>query len=157
MPEGETGDVLAAVAAAIDHVLGERKRRISGLDGRSVTRESQRALWLGDREVKLEVKRENGAINVRFEREKKGAGSELHSDWKPGDVIWSGTIDGRSVAVQVRTIPNGFALSYRGVETKAYVYTEREAGYARLIRQRRPATPGNRFFARCLVLLFRSP
>ena len=72
VPEGETGVTYsAAVAAAIDHVLGERKRRISGqLDGRSVTRESQRALWLGDREVKLEVKRENGVINVRFERGK---------------------------------------------------------------------------------------
>ena len=132
-PEGETGNVLAAVAAAIDHVLGERKRRISGqLDGQSVTRESQRALWLGDREVRLEVKRENVVINVRFERDKT-SGSKLHSDWKPGDVIWSGTIDDRAVAVQVRTIPNGFALSYRGVETRAYVYTEREAGYARLM------------------------
>ena len=30
VPEGETAEVLAAVAAAIDHVLGERKRRISG-------------------------------------------------------------------------------------------------------------------------------
>jgi len=121
-PEGETGNVLAAVAAAIDHVLGERKRRISGqLDGQSVTRESQRALWLGDREVRLEVKRENVVINVRFERDKT-SGSKLHSDWKPGDVIWSGTIDDRAVAVQVRTIPNGFALSYRGVETRACLY-----------------------------------
>ena len=57
-PEGEPAQVLAAVAAAIDHVLGERKRRISGqLRGRSVTRESQRAVWLGEREIKLEVKR----------------------------------------------------------------------------------------------------
>ena len=143
MPEGETGDVLAAVAAAIDHVLGERKRRISGqLDGRSVTRESQRALWLGDHEVKLEVKRENGAINVRFERGRRAPAQKLHSDWKPGDVIWSGTIDGRPVAVQVRTIPNGFALSYRGVETKAYVYTEREAGYARLMPPRKISDTG---------------
>ena len=29
--------------------------------------------------------------------------------------------------MQVRPIPNGFALCHRGVETKAYVYTEREA------------------------------
>ena len=36
-------------------------------------------------------------------------------------------IDGAPVAVQVRTIPNGFLLSYRGVEAKAFVYTEREA------------------------------
>ena len=64
--EGEQADVLAAVAAAIDHVLGERKRRISGqLSGRRVTRESQRAVWLGEREIKLEVRRENDAINVR--------------------------------------------------------------------------------------------
>jgi propionyl-CoA carboxylase alpha chain len=143
-PEGETGKVLAAVAAAIDHVLGERKRRISGqLDGQSVTRESQRALWLGDREVKLEVKRENGVINVRFERNRT-SGSKLHSDWKPGDVIWSGTIDGRPVAVQVRTIPNGFALSYRGVESRAYVYTEREASYARLMPPKKISDTGKR-------------
>ena len=60
-PEGEPAQVLAAVAAAIDHVLGERKRRVSGqLRGRSVTRESQRAVWLGEREIKLEVNRTNG-------------------------------------------------------------------------------------------------
>src|SRR5665811_710825 len=46
---------------------------------------------------------------------------------------WTGTVDGHVVAVQVRNLPNGFALAYRGVETKAYVYTEREAGYARLM------------------------
>src|SRR5262249_17785505 len=57
-PEGEPARVLAAVAAAIDLVLGERKRRISGqLGGRQVTRESQRAVWLGEKEIKLEVKR----------------------------------------------------------------------------------------------------
>ena len=130
-PDGERAEVLAAVAAAIDHVLGERKRRISGqMTGRSVTRESQRAVWLGTHEHKLEVKRENGAIEVRFP---KGKARHLLSDWKPGDPIWTGTIDKHSVAVQVRPLPNGFALAYRGVETKAYVYTEREAGYARLM------------------------
>jgi len=30
VPEGEVARRLAAVAAAIDHVLGERKRQISG-------------------------------------------------------------------------------------------------------------------------------
>ncbi len=38
-----------AVAAAIDHVLGERKRRISGqMTGREVTRERRRVVRLGD-------------------------------------------------------------------------------------------------------------
>src|SRR5262249_57566899 len=70
-PEGDPAEVIAGVAAAIDHVLGERKRRISGqLTGRNVTRESQRAVWLGEREIKLEVKRENEVINVHFNQAK---------------------------------------------------------------------------------------
>jgi propionyl-CoA carboxylase alpha chain len=46
------------------------------------------------------------------------------------------------VAVQVRGIPNGFALSYRGIETRAYVYTEREAHYARLMPVKEKADSG---------------
>ncbi len=140
-PDGERAQMLAAVAAAIDHVLGERKRNISGqLNGRSVTRESQRAVWLGDKEYGLEVKRDNGTIAVRFPGESKAR--HLGSDWKPGDPLWRGTIDSQPVAVQVRHLPNGFALSFRGVETKAYVYTEREAAYARLMPAKKVADTG---------------
>jgi len=132
-PQGETAKVLAAVAAAIDHVLGERKRRISGqLGGKAVTRESERAVWLGEEEIRLTVKRENGVIEVRFP-DGKARASRIMSDWKPGAPFWSGTVDGNPATVQVRAIPNGFALSHRGIETRAYVYTEREAGYARLM------------------------
>ena len=143
-PEGERAQVLASVAAAIDHVLGERKRLISGqMDGRSVTRESQRAVWLGDKEYRLEVRRENGTIEVRFPGNKeKGARRHLQSDWKPGDALWTGTINSEPVAVQVRPVPNGFALAYRGVEAKAFVYTAREAGYARLMPPKKIADTG---------------
>mgnify|MGYP002713949436 CR=1 FL=1 len=42
-PEGEIARRLAAVGAAIDHVLGERKRQISGqMGGRVVQRERRR-------------------------------------------------------------------------------------------------------------------
>ena len=141
-PQGETAKVLAAVAAAVDHVLGERKRRISGqLGGKTVTRESERAVWLGDKQIRLTVKRENGVIEVRFHDSKVRA-SRVVSDWKPGAPVWSGTVDGHPATAQVRTIPNGFALSYRGVETRAYVYTEREAGYARLMPVRKAGDTG---------------
>ncbi len=136
--------MIAAVAAAIDHVLGERKRRISGqVGGQPVTRESRRAVWLGSDEIALEVKRENGTIAVRFpDKEGKAGARHIASDWKPGDPLWTGMIDSHPVAVQVRTIPNGFALAYRGVETRAYVYTEREANYARLMPPPKVADTG---------------
>jgi propionyl-CoA carboxylase alpha chain len=133
-PEGETARVLAAVAAAIDHVLGERKRRISGQrPGRAVTREHQRSVRLGDREIVLDISRDGDTLAVRFVED---AGEKRHvlvSAWKPGDPLWAGTFDGRPISVQVRPALNGFDLSHRGVETRAYVYTEREAAAARLM------------------------
>ncbi|MBS0245799.1 MAG: acetyl/propionyl/methylcrotonyl-CoA carboxylase subunit alpha [Proteobacteria bacterium] len=140
-PEGERADVLAAVAAAIDLVYGERKRQISGqMNGRAVTRESKRAVWLDDKEMRLEVRRENGTVGVKL-ADKSGV-IHLESDWRPGEALWGGTIDSKPVAVQVRNIANGFALSYQGVETKAYVYTESEAAYARLMPVKQAADTG---------------
>src|SRR3569832_1472636 len=123
-PEGEVARRLAAVGAAIDHVLGERKRRISGqLTGRLVQRERRRAVWLDRQEIQLEVAREGDAIAVRFVDAEGKAGNShlLQSPWKPGDPVWQGTIDGHIVAVQARPIPNGIRLAHQGVEVPVYV------------------------------------
>lgn len=135
-PEGEIARRLAAVGAAIDHVLGERKRQISQqMIGRPVTRQGRRAVWLGRDEILLDIIRENGAITVRFVGAdgKVGAAHQLVSDWKPGDAVWHGTIDGAALAVQTRLIPNGVRLAHQGVEAPVYVYTEAEATAARLM------------------------
>ena len=140
-----TTRVLAAVAAAIDHVLGERKRRISGQrPGTAVTREQRRAVRLSESEIALDIMREGDALAVRFEAAGKGRRSAhvLASAWKPGDPVWSGTIDDRRIAVQVRPVLNGFDLTHRGVETRAYVYTEREAAAARLMPPKKVADSG---------------
>jgi propionyl-CoA carboxylase alpha chain len=160
-PDDGTARILAAVATAIDHMLGERKRRISGqLASREVTRATQRFVWLGDGVFRLDVA--GGAVQfgegeaastvtVRHREDaesagtrKRGKGREvvLQSRWKPGDVLWSGTVDGAPVSVHVRPIANGFELAYRGVEAKAFVFTEREAAAARLMPLNRSADSG---------------
>jgi propionyl-CoA carboxylase alpha chain len=144
-PDGEGAHVLASVAAAIDHVQGERKRRISGqMSGREVQRERQRAVWLGETEYLLDVARTNGAIAVRFlAGDSKAPHTHmLQSHWKPGDPVWSGTVDGVPVSVQVTPAANGFDLACRGMQVRAYVYTEREAGYARLMPVKKMADSG---------------
>src|ERR1700760_4899401 len=96
-PEGEIARRLAAVAAAIDHVLGERKRQISGqMGGRVVMRQGRRAVWLGRDEIILDVAREDSGIAVRFIGADGAVGNSHHlvSPWKPGDPVWQGTIDG---------------------------------------------------------------
>ena len=135
-PEGEVARRLAAVGAAIDHVLGERKRRISGqMIGRPVKRQGRRAVWLDRAEILLDITRADGAIAVRFvgTEGKVGPAHHLISKWKPGDPVWQGTIDGADVAVQVRAIPNGVRLTHQGVGSAVYVYTEAEAASARLM------------------------
>ena len=53
-----------------------------------------------------------------------------------------GTVDHDPVSVQVRPVPNGFDLMHRGVEARAYVFTEREAEVARLVPPRTVANGG---------------
>jgi propionyl-CoA carboxylase alpha chain len=129
-PTGEVARTIAAVAAAIDHVLGERKRRISGQLNSAVTRERRRAIWLGGDEIQADVVRDGDTVTVLFE---DGNSHALASSWVPGMPVWAGTRDGAALAVHVRMIPNGFELAYRGIEVKTFVYTEREAHYARLM------------------------
>jgi propionyl-CoA carboxylase alpha chain len=135
-PEGEIARRIAAVGAAIDHVLGERKRQISGqLTGRPVTRAGRRAVWLERNEIALDVARAGEGISVRFIAADGAAGNphQLVSPWVPGDPVWQGTIDGHAVAIQVHPIPNGFRLAHQGFEVAVYVFTEAEAALARLM------------------------
>jgi propionyl-CoA carboxylase alpha chain len=136
VPEGEIARRLAAVGAAIDHVLGERKRRISGqMNGRLVQRERRRAVWLDRNEIALDIARDADCLAVRFVGADGRTGNphQLLSPWTPGDPVWQGTIDGQRVAMQVRPIPNGFRLAHQGYEVAVNVFTESEATAARLM------------------------
>ncbi len=154
-PEGESARMLAAVAVAIDHKLGSRKRLISGqLTGRAVTRATSRRVWLDTREYTVDVIDEGAApvetslvpgageasLSVRY----AGELIALKSSWKPGEPLWSGLVNGKPVAVQARPIPNGYLLSWRGAHARTQVYTEREANYARLMPVKVAADTGKK-------------
>src|SRR5262249_25074285 len=126
-PEGESAKILATVAVAIDHKIGSRKRQISGqLTGRAVTRALSRRVWLDARGYVVGVSEDGGAqvhfgngapgivpnsgetsLTVTY---RGGAGASantgelitLTSAWKPGEPVWSGTVNGQDVAVQAR-------------------------------------------------------
>jgi propionyl-CoA carboxylase alpha chain len=142
--EGEAARRIAAVATAVDFVIGERRRRISGqLTSRPVRRDSRRVVRLGEAEHRLDVERDGDAVKMWFlEGEKQGKAHVLRSSWKPGDLVWSGTVDEAPAAVQVRAVRNGFELAHRGIQVRGFVYTEREAAAARLMLVRAAADAG---------------
>jgi propionyl-CoA carboxylase alpha chain len=154
VPDHAVVRIIAAVAAAIDHRMGERKRRISGqAGGRAVTRERRRSVVLGGDEIGLEIARAepdaehpeaDAAFRIAFLDEPDGSPISLVSDWKPGDPVWRGSVDGRPIRVQVRQALNGFDLAHRGVSLRALVYTEREAAAARRMLPKAAADSGKR-------------
>ena len=136
VPDGDVARRIAAVAAAIDHVLGARKRQISGqMIGRPVQRAMRRAVWLERNEILLDIAAEANGVSVRFIAADGSAGNAhpLVSSWTPGKPVWEGTIDGHVVAMQVRPIANGIRLAHQGYEVAVSVYTEAEAAAALLM------------------------
>jgi propionyl-CoA carboxylase alpha chain len=135
-PEGEIARRIAAVAAAIDSVIGNRKRQISGqMIGRPVVRAGRRAVWLEREEIALDVARDGDVVTVAFVNAdgKVGNPHKVLSPWKPGDPVWEGTIDGHTVAMQVRLLASGIRIAHQGYEVAVNVFTEAEAAAARLM------------------------
>jgi propionyl-CoA carboxylase alpha chain len=124
--------MLAAVAALLDDIGNARKRAISGqMLGPAVRFARRRIVRLGAEEFAAEVVRVDDEAAVTIEA--PAATLVLRSPWRPGTPLWRGSVDGAPVAVQVRPVPNGYALAHRGVAATAHVYTETEAAAARLM------------------------
>ena len=134
-PEGEVAILLAAVAAAIDHLFNERKRRISGQlrSAKPVRFERERVVMLGREAIPLTIDDKDGALVLAFS---DGRTVAVASSWRPGEPVWHGRVDGKAIAVQVRPILNGVALAHAGTATEARVYTRREAELAALMPEK---------------------
>ena len=140
-PEGNDLKVLAAIGAVIDHANNDRRRGISHqMTGQPVVFAKQRVVKVGRAASKLEVSGvAPGPFTVSFidAAGKKTADKlELNSPWAPGDPVWQGTVGKATIAVQVRTIPNGVNLAYRGIQAPTYVYTQREFELAGLMLEK---------------------
>lgn len=136
-PDGETAHRFAAIAVFVDHVLNERKRMVSGQmrTARPVRFERSRSVLLG--RVRHDVRLEEGDDGLLVCFEGTGHAHLCVSDWTPARKVWVGTIDGEEIAVQMRPLLNGHALSHGGMTVEARVYTRREADLAALMPEKR--------------------
>jgi len=130
------------VAIAVDHLANTRRRQITQqMGGPQVRFASRRVAQIGEERVTALVEGAlAGPIAVTFldMPGKRGKALEVQSDWWPGEPVWTGTVDGRPVSVQVRPILNGYDLSSRGMRARTHVYTEREAALAALMPEKTP-------------------
>ena len=131
-PEGEVAQRMAAAAAAIDHKLNTRKRGISGQmrDPALLHFERDRIVILAGQSYPVTVDDLGEHLVVTAE---DGRTWTVESDWRPGEPVWSGEINGTRVAIQVRALLNGVALQHAGAAAEARVFTRREAELAALM------------------------
>ncbi len=137
-PTGELAHRLASVATLIDHIGNERKRRISGQlrNGAPVQFARDRVCVLGEQRFYVSLETQGEALIVRFADSDHRA-HRVSSQWRPGDAVFEGAVDGHSVFVQTRAILNGYELSHQGVSVAARVYTIREAELAALMPKKK--------------------
>jgi propionyl-CoA carboxylase alpha chain len=128
-PTDAEGETLAAIAAVIDNLSNDRRKRISGqLRGRGYAFPPRRKVLIAGAAIDVttaSVGRDNAVTFT--EPDGTDRVIQVRSPWVPGQPVWNGTIDGHPVSVQVRPIKNGYRLAHAGLAVTAYVYTARES------------------------------
>jgi propionyl-CoA carboxylase alpha chain len=131
-PDGEIEETLVAVAAQIDSMVMERRRLISHqLRKGAATKERLRTVLLDGAPTRVETSVEGDIVLVRVLDETGGEATlrRVITNWRPGQPVWTGEIDGRRVSVQVRKRADayGYDLAHRGVAVYARVHGARIA------------------------------
>jgi propionyl-CoA carboxylase alpha chain len=143
LPAGAELELLAGIAASIDHLDNNRRRNITGqMGGPNVRFASRRVVHLDSKVQAMDVTGGNGYpthVTLLDARGQVGRTLEIVSAWWPGEPVWTGTVDGHTAAVQVRPVLNGYDLSYRGIQARAHVFTAREAALAALMPEKTAA------------------
>ncbi len=55
------------------------------------------------------------------------AADAIEADWRPGEAVWRGSVDGRRVTAQLRPFPNGMRIDWQGLSVRTRVFTPRHA------------------------------
>ncbi len=115
-PSAETIARLAIVALAIELRRGEGLQSLSGqMRTRNSDVSTEWVVRIGDERIGLTALKADG----EGWRILSPGGTEalaVLSDWSPGEPLWTGTIDGAALTVQVRPAVGGVRIAWRGVE-----------------------------------------
>ena len=115
---------LAAVAAIVQYLTSVRETSISGqLDGHEAVPETALTVLFGREAHPVIVTETPGHFMVEMD----DGDVTVATDWRYGDVLFTGTIDDVAVTVQVERAGIGWRLIHSGLDLTAAVLTNRAA------------------------------
>ncbi|MCZ3378750.1 acetyl-CoA carboxylase biotin carboxylase subunit [Rhizobium sp. AG207R] len=138
-PDEDQTALLSAIALSCSLIESNRRERYG--DRLRPTAAPLRESWV----VKLgadylPVTLLEGVVTIPFEMDMQiGAQTvTVATDWRPGDSVWVGTIDGHKLTAQIRTVLNGLRIDWQGISVRARVFTPRQAELDKLMPVKLP-------------------
>jgi propionyl-CoA carboxylase alpha chain len=139
-PDEEEKAIVAAIAVAVELIRRDRLDRLPGrLAPHSGRVKSEWSVRIGDEYLPVRVA--GGAVSIPLRIELAvGDGEPLTvaSDWRPGEIVWRGTVRDRRVAAQIYGILNGIRVAWRGLAVTARAMLPRIAELDRLMPVKAP-------------------
>ncbi|MFC3207790.1 acetyl-CoA carboxylase biotin carboxylase subunit [Aquamicrobium soli] len=138
VPDAQEKAVLASVAIAVELLRKDRLDRLGGrLAPHSGALKRHWVVKLGEEYLSAEIL--EGMISIPMEVDLSIAGGKaltVLSDWRPGDAVWRGTVGGRAVSAQLRPVPNGVRIAWKGMAVDAHAMLPRTAELEKLMPEK---------------------
>jgi len=112
----------ARILSACAYIHGVRTARNAKLGGASLARREWVAIFAGE-QTPLTLDIENGAADIGLD----GRAHHLTTDWRPGEAIFEGALDGEPFALEVHDRPEGYVVRHGGVNGRVIVCSPRMA------------------------------
>ena len=128
-------DITRAVAASVHQFYRERAGLLSGqMPGHECEVPNNWVIKVGDQltPVTVDITEEGFLVQMG------GGDFVVISDWALGQPLFTGTINGKTVCVQVERSGSGYKMFYRGAEIEALVLSPRAAELSKLMLEKVP-------------------
>ncbi|TGR20685.1 MULTISPECIES: acetyl/propionyl/methylcrotonyl-CoA carboxylase subunit alpha [unclassified Mesorhizobium] len=138
VPNSEEKAVLASIATAVELLRRDRLDRLGGrLAPHSGALKRDWVVKIGEDYLSASIL--EGMISIPMEIDLSidgGKALTVASDWRPGDLIWRGTVGKHRVAAQIRPVANGLRIAWKGMSVTARAMLPRTAELERLMPEK---------------------
>lgn len=139
-PTEEDKAVVAAIATPVELLRRDRLDRLPGrLAPHSGAIKTDWVAKIGDDYVSVHVGA--GMISIPLELDLAIDGKPpvtVTSDWRPGEIVWTGAVGGHAIVAQLRNIPNGVRIAWKGISVPVRVMLPKTAEFDRLMPMKLP-------------------
>ncbi|RCS24573.1 acetyl/propionyl/methylcrotonyl-CoA carboxylase subunit alpha [Phyllobacterium salinisoli] len=139
IPDESDLEVLAAITLAAElarkHRLDHFADRLRPHSGKV---SAQWEVRIGERYFPIVLHEAKAKPPAHFVMNIGGKTMALRSDWKPGEMIWSGLIGERAVNAQIRPVLNGVRIDWMGMSVISRAMSPRVAELDRLMPMKAP-------------------